>query len=79
MNDLHQLHHNRLKYVATFLKEWRNSQGLTQYALSERTHLHRNSLQRIENGGNMTLLSLFEIADALDINLSEIFIDMKQD
>jgi hypothetical protein len=39
--------------------------------------LHRNTVIRIENAKNLTLLSLFELADALDLSPKELFLDIE--
>jgi transcriptional regulator with XRE-family HTH domain len=70
-------HHKRLEYLSTFLRELRLNEGLTQQELSKQMKLHRNTVIRAENAGNMTLLSLFELADALDISPKELFLDIE--
>jgi transcriptional regulator with XRE-family HTH domain len=63
----------RLEYLSIFLRELRLNEGLTQEELSQQMNLHRNSIIRAENAKNITLLSLFELADALDMSPNEIF------
>lgn len=65
----------RLLYLSNLLKEYRHSEGLTQKELC--LHLHRNSVVRAENAKNLTLLSVFKLADALDISLNELFADIE--
>jgi transcriptional regulator with XRE-family HTH domain len=65
----------RLQYLSTFLRELRLNNGLTQQELSQNLNLHRNTIQNAENVRNITLLSLFELADTLDISLKELFSD----
>lgn len=67
------LHKKQLETISTYLRELRFSEGLTQTELSEKVSLHRNTIHRAENGGNTTLLTIFELADALDISASELF------
>jgi len=66
-------HQKQLEAISTYLRELRFSEGLTQTELSEQVKLHRNTIQRAENGGNITLLTIFELADALDISPTELF------
>lgn len=66
-------HQKQLEVISTYLRELRFSEGLTQTELSEQVNLHRNTIHRAENGGNTTLLTIFELADALDINPAELF------
>ena len=70
-------HQKRLEIISTYLRASRFVEGLTQTELSENLNLHRNSLQRAENGENITLLSLFEIVDGLDISPRELFTDIE--
>ena len=70
-------HQKRLEIISIYLRELRLSEGLTQKDLSQTVNLHRNSIIRAENGKNLTILSLFELADALNINPKELFIDIE--
>ena len=66
-------HQKRLEIISIYLRELRLSEGLTQKNLSQTVNLHRNSIIRAENGKNLTILSLFELADALNISPKDIF------
>ena len=66
-------HQKQLETISTYLRELRFSEGLTQTELSQQINLHRNSIQRAEGGKNITLLSIFELADAFNICPSELF------
>lgn len=70
-------HAKRLEYLSTYLRELRFSASLSQSELSQNLNLHRNSIIRAEHNYNMTLITLFEMADALDITLSDLFQDIK--
>ncbi len=70
-------HQKRLDYISTFFKELRLSEGMTQKELSINSNLHRNTIIRAENAENLTLLSVFELVDTLDINLNDLFQDIK--
>jgi transcriptional regulator with XRE-family HTH domain len=65
-------HQKKLEIIATYLRELRFNEGLTQEELSHTMSLHRNTVIRAENGKNITLLSFFELAEALDINPKEL-------
>jgi len=65
-------HQKALNAISTFLRELRYGEGLTQTELSAQVNRHRNTIQRAENGGNTTLLTIFELADALDISPADI-------
>lgn len=72
------LHHlKRLEYISTYFRELRYAEGLTQQELSQYMNLHRNTIVRAENAENITLLSLFELSDALDISIKDLFIDIE--
>ena len=66
-------HQKQLEAISNYLRELRFSEGLTQKELSEQVNLHHNTIQRAENGENTTLLTIFELADALDISPTELF------
>lgn len=76
-NPLTDQNRKRLEYLGTYLRELRFNEGMTQKELSQNLNLHRNSIIRAENAKNLTLLTVFELADALDISLSELFQDME--
>ena len=66
-------HQKRLIAISTYLRELRFAEGMTQEELSHNLNLHRNTIQRAESGQNITLISILELADALDISISELF------
>ena len=70
-------HLERLNAIGTFLRELRFNFGMSQQELSQNMNLHRNTIQRGENSQNLTLLSIFELADALDININQLFQDIE--
>jgi transcriptional regulator with XRE-family HTH domain len=76
-NPLTDQNRKRLEYLGTYLRELRFNEGMTQKELSQNLNLHRNSIIRAENNHNITLLTVFELVDALDISLSELFQDME--
>jgi transcriptional regulator with XRE-family HTH domain len=70
-------HLKRFEYISIFLRELRLNEGMTQQELSQQMNLHRNSVIRAEKAKNITLLSLFELADALEISPKELFLDVE--
>ena len=70
-------HQKKLEIIATYLQELRFAEGMTQKELSQTMNLHRNTIIRAENAKNLTLLSVFELADALDININQLFQDIE--
>ena len=67
----------KLHRLSSLIKEYRINNGYSQVELSEHLNIHRNTLSRAENGKNITLLSLFELADTLEIDLAELFVDIE--
>jgi len=67
----------RLDIFSLVAREYRFSMGLTQDEFSQNSGLHRNTIQRAENGKNITLLTVCELADALDLSLKELFQDIE--
>jgi len=70
-------HQKRLDLIASYLRELRFNENLTQKEISAELNLHLNTIIRLENGHNMTLLSLFELCDFYGMSLSEILGDQK--
>ena len=68
-----------MEEIRAFVKNCRINDGLTQSELSSRSNLHVNSIQRFEKGisRNISLLTLFSLIDALEMPLSEFFVDME--
>lgn len=67
----------RQKAVSNFIKGYRINSGITQQQLSELSNLSRNTIINAESGKNITLSSLFELLDALDVCAGELFQDIK--
>ncbi len=58
------------------IRTFRNSRGWTQERLAERTDVHPTYISRIESGLKLpTLVSICKIAEALDVEVYELFID----
>ena len=70
-------HRKKFEYLSTYFRELRINEGMTQRELCQNMNLHRNTVIRAENAENLTLLSVFELADALDISLKELFQDIE--
>ena len=65
-------HHKRLEILGIYLRELRYSEGKTLEQMCLEIPLHRNTLQRAETSKNITLGSLFILADFYDIRVSEL-------
>ena len=74
MNNIQE---TRLRAVTSFLKWYRINSGLSQMELSEKSGIHRNTIVRYESSipTNLTLLTIFEIADALEVDVNQIFLE----
>lgn len=70
-------YNKKLQQISLMLRETRVGNGYTQEGLTEYLNLHRNSIVRAENGKNITLLTLFELADTLEISLEDLFVDIE--
>jgi len=67
----------KLENIAALIKEYRLNTGCTQMELAENLNLHRNTLSRVERGYDCHILNLIEIAETLEIDLSELFYEEK--
>ena len=63
----------RLEWLGIYIRELRRNQGMTQKNLCEELNLDPKTLIRAEAGKNITLLTAFEIADALNIDMKQLF------
>lgn len=75
-NPISQIHQKRLDSISFYLRELRFAEGMTQFEISQEFKLHKNTIWRVENGMNFTLVTLFEIADLYDIPISEVLGDI---
>lgn len=66
-------HKERFLALSQFLKELRFAEGRTQQEIGESFNLHRNTILRAESAKNLTLFTIFELADAYNIPISELF------
>ncbi len=74
MNEINQ---KRLSHLGVIIREYRFCNGLTQLDLADAAGIHYNTIRRLENSkGNITLNTLFQLADALEIDLSDLFSDI---
>lgn len=68
-NNIHQKH---LELISAYLRELRFGENKTQMEVGEKSGLHRNTLLRVENSKNFTILTLFQLADYYGMQPSEI-------
>lgn len=62
------------------LKKLREERNLSQEELAHRASLDRTYISGVENGRrNISLKALYSIAKAMEINLAELFEDIKYD
>lgn len=66
-------HQKILNHIGYLIREYRLSEGWSQKIFSEYSNLSRQSISRVENGKNISLLTLIEIVITLDIKLSDLF------
>lgn len=62
-----------IRTTSRFLKEYRLQSGLTMRQLHDLSGIHYNTIHKIEHGHSYNILSLIEIALALDLPLRELF------
>jgi transcriptional regulator with XRE-family HTH domain len=66
----------RIKEIGLFIKNWRVNEDYSQYEFSILTNKHANTISNIESGKNITILTLFDCLDAMDLTPAEFFEDM---
>ncbi len=65
-------YHQQHVAIGLYIKELRLNAYLTQQELGENVNIHRNSISRAENGNNITLQTLFILAEYLKTSPAEI-------
>lgn len=63
------LNRKRLLAIGSYLRNYRINSSLNQHQLSK----SRFSVIRLEKGCNVNLITLFEIADSLDLDIYTLF------
>jgi len=56
----------------TFLQQWRKARGLSQEALGEKAGYSQGMISQWENGGNIDLTHIEELARALEITSKQL-------
>ncbi len=76
--DIPEHNKERLQAISAFLKEYRISNGYSQLDLSTTANLSRNTIVRMESScpENLTLMTVFETADALELDVNQIFLEI---
>ena len=68
--------HNILVRFGNTVRDIRKEKGLSQEKLAHKANLHRTYIGMIERAEkNITLLNIEKIADALEININNLFND----
>ena len=70
-------YYEKLESIASLLREYRINSGYSQVELAEYLNLHRNTLSRAERGANITVLSLIELCETLELDLKELFCEIE--
>ncbi|NMC61064.1 MAG: helix-turn-helix transcriptional regulator [Candidatus Methanofastidiosa archaeon] len=68
-------YYRKLEFIGSLIREYRVNSGYSQMHLAEYLNLSRNSLSRAERGKNITLLSLIELCETLEVDWREVLID----
>ncbi len=69
-------YYKKLYNIAALIKESRLSSGYSQLELAENLNLNRNTLSRAEGAKNITVLTLIELCETLELDMSELFYEM---
>ena len=79
MKAIEKYNEKRIQEVTSFLKWYRINSGFSQQELSEYSGVHKNTIVRYESNvvTNLTLLTILEVADALELDINEIFLEIK--
>ncbi len=77
--EIQEHNKDRLSAVTGFLKNYRINSGYSQQLLGECSGIHRNTIVRMEssNPENITILTVFDIADALELDVNQLFLEIE--
>lgn len=64
---------HKLNHLSQVLVECRFNENQSQMDVSGEVDIHRNTIIRAENGKNITLVSLFILADYYEMPISDLF------
>ncbi len=70
-------HQKSLAVLGQYFRELRLNNGLTQHELSADINVHLRTIQRLEAGRNVTMITVLTIADYFEINALKELIDIK--
>lgn len=62
----------KLKFLGYLLREYRWEENLTRLEVQEQSGIHYRTIARIENGENISLITLFRYMEFLNLELTEI-------
>lgn len=62
----------RLNFLGALLREYRWQENLTRLEVQEHSGIHHRTISRIENGENVSLVTLMHYLNFLDLDLTEI-------
>ena len=80
VKEIQEHNAERLRNVSSFLKGYRINNGFSQQEIADRGSIHRNSVnkaEKISNPANLNLLTIFSIADALELDVNQIFLEIE--
>ncbi|MCY1719229.1 helix-turn-helix transcriptional regulator [Prolixibacteraceae bacterium Z1-6] len=77
--EIQEHNKNRIEAITHFLKWYRINNQFSQQELSEYSGVHRNTIVQYESNcpKNLTLVTIFKIADALELDINQIFMDIE--
>ena len=65
-------HLTMLEEMGNLARNWRIGEGMTRKELFRLSGVHMNTIKRLEDGENITILNLKKIADGLGVDLSDL-------
>lgn len=71
-----QEYYKKLENIASLIHEYRLNNGYSKMELAKNLNLHRNTLSRAEGAKNMTVLTLIELCETLELDMSELFCEL---
>jgi transcriptional regulator with XRE-family HTH domain len=70
--EVPELYRQRLSFIGGLLKEYRWESGLSRYEVEKEFGIHHRTIQEIERGNNISLVTLFRYLDCFDLEVPDI-------
>jgi len=72
------INNERLRKIGELMKLYRLQSYMSRQDVEDIYGIPRSTIERVENGNNITLLTIFKLLDAYDVPLFELFNELEE-